>query len=268
MNVVMTCIYVVIFFLFGSAIGSFINVVADRLPRGQSIVAPGSYCVECKHNLAPKDLVPLFSYLWLRGRCRYCGAAVPIRLFLIELTTAILFVFLYYYYGISWELAIAIFSSGIFISLLIIDLEHGILPNIIIVVGIAVVIIYIVIGTILGYEPEFISNIGFNLWIVDAVVGSGIGFILLFLVALIFRGGMGWGDVKLSALLGLIVGFPLIFIALWLAIIFGGVIAGILLLTRVKSRKDSIPFGPFLAVAGIVTVLWGKHILLWLIAVF
>jgi leader peptidase (prepilin peptidase)/N-methyltransferase len=264
----MTGIYITIFFLFGIALGSFINVVADRLPRSQSIVTPRSYCPECKHSLAAKDLIPLFSYLWLRGRCRYCGAPVPIRLFVVELIMGALFVFLYFYYGMDWQLALAIFYSSIFITLLLIDLEHGILPNFIIFTGIVINILVIVIGTIFGFEPDFVENTGFKLWIADAALGSVIGFILLFLVALIFRGGMGWGDVKLAALLGLIVGYPLIFIALWIAVIGGGIIAGVLLLTRVKNRKDTIPFGPFLALAGIGTVLWGQSILSWLIAIF
>jgi leader peptidase (prepilin peptidase)/N-methyltransferase len=264
----MVGVYIAILFLFGIAIGSFINVVVDRIPRGQSIVTPRSYCAECKHDLAPKDLIPLFSYIWLRGRCRYCGVAVPIRLFLVELATGALFIFLFFFYGINWQLAFAIFYSSILICLLLIDLEHGILPNIIILVGIAVGMVIVVTGTIFGFEPKFVQNIGFKLWIVDAVVGSFTGFILLFIVALVFRGGMGWGDVKLAALLGLVVGFPLVFIALWLAVVGGGVIAGILLLTRIKSRKDTIPFGPFLALSGIITILWGKTILLWLITLF
>jgi len=101
----------ILFFLIGIAVGSFLNVVADRLPAGQSIVTPPSYCTGCRRRIAFSDLVPVISYILLKGRCRYCGAVIPVRSLIVELATGILFVFLYWYYGTGWELAILIVYS-------------------------------------------------------------------------------------------------------------------------------------------------------------
>jgi leader peptidase (prepilin peptidase)/N-methyltransferase len=261
----MPILWLVLFFMVGAALGSFINVVADRLPEGKSIISPPSHCSECKNQISAGDNIPICSYLWLRGRCRNCGAKIPQRLLWVELGTAILFVFLYWHYGLGWELALVAFYCCLFISLLLIDLEHRILPNKLVYPGIIIVLAIATLGSIFGFEPSYIAGMGFRLWIVDAAIGGGIGFGILFIIALTSRGGMGWGDVKLAALIGLIAGFPLVLLAMFLAVIIGGLTAGILLLLKLKGRKDAIPFGPFLAVAAMVTVFWGSHILNWLL---
>jgi prepilin signal peptidase PulO-like enzyme (type II secretory pathway) len=235
-------------FLLGAAIGSFLNVVADRLPAAQSIISPPSHCPECQRKLSAKDNIPIFSYLWLRGRCRYCGAAIPGRLLWVELGTAALFAFLYWHYGASWQLLpVAIYCCA-FIVLLVIDLEQGVLPNKIVYPGIIIALIAAVFA-----EPGIKS----------ASIGGATGFALLLIPALIFRGGMGWGDVKLAALIGLVTGFPNVLIAIYLALVSGGLVAVLLLVSGRKQRKDPIAFGPFLVLAAMVTLFWGDNIVGW-----
>ncbi|MBM4446972.1 MAG: prepilin peptidase [Chloroflexi bacterium] len=260
----MAVLWSALFFLLGAAAGSFINVVADRLPAGKSIISPPSHCAECQYKIPSMDNIPIFSYLWLRGHCRNCSATIPRRLFLVELGTAILFSFLYRYYGLSWELAMVTFYCCLFIVLLLIDLEHNILPNKIVYPGMIIALGIAALGSIFGFEPSVIAGMGFRLWIVDAAIGGSIGFGLLLLVVLISRGGMGWGDVKLVGLIGLVIGFPLVLLAMFLAMVSGGLTAAILLLLKLKSRKDAIPFGPFLSLAAMATLFWGSNLLNWI----
>lgn len=257
----MIIIWMVIFFILGAAVGSFLNVVADRLPLGRSILFPASHCPECKYRLSYRDNIPIFSYLWLKGRCRNCGVAIPKRLFWVELGVGLLFAFLYWHYGLVWELAFAAFFCCIFIILLVIDLERGILPNKLIYPSMLLVLVLAAAGSIFGFEPGYTANLGFKFWGVDAVVGGAIFSCFLFIVVLASRGGMGWGDVKLAALIGLVIGFPLVFVAMFLAFVGGGLVAVILLLLKVKKRRDAIPFGPFMSLAAMATMFWGKYIL-------
>ncbi len=252
----MAVLWSALFFLLGAAVGSFINVVADRLPEGKSIISPPSRCPGCQHRLSTRDLFPILSYLLLKSRCRYCGITIPMRLFWVELGMAALFAFLYWHYGISWNLVIVALYCCLFIVLLVIDLEHNILPNKIVFPGMVAALIVAVVA-------EFVPPVA-QPGLKNAAIGGAIGFGLLLLPALISRGGMGWGDVKLAGLIGLVIGFPLIFLAMFLAIISGGLTAAILLLLKIKSRKDMIPFGPFLSLAALATLFWGNDLLNWL----
>jgi len=261
-----TIIWTLLFFLSGSAVGSFLNVVADRLPRGESIISPPSHCPGCGRELSTWELFPIFSYLWLRGRCRTCDVVIPLRLFLMELGTGVLFALLFWRYGLSWELALAILYCCMFLVLLVVDIEHGILPNAIVYPGMVVAFVLAVVVQVVPWaagmriENAIVPSLG------KAAAGGAIGFGLLLIPALIYplltgKEGMGWGDVKLAGLIGLVVGFPLVLVAMFLAIISGGLVAAILLLLKRKGGKDAIPFGPFLAVAAIITLLWGNDVL-------
>jgi leader peptidase (prepilin peptidase) / N-methyltransferase len=266
----MTILWMILFFVAGAMVGSFINVLADRLPAGKSIISPRSHCFGCQRTIAVRDNVPIVSYLWLRGHCRHCGAHIPQRLLWVEIGTAILFAFLYWYYRFNWELPLALLFCSVFISLLLIDLERSILPNIIVYPSMIIALALAGLGSVLGFEPQYIINIGFYPWIINAVVGGIAGFLLLLLPALLYlfigrTEGMGWGDVILAALIGLVTGFPLVILAIFLAVITGGIVAGILLLLKIKGRKDPIPFGPFLAVAAMVTLFWGSNLVNWFV---
>ena len=258
----MEIILTVIFGLLGAAIGSFLNVCIDRLPAGKSLLHPPSHCDACQHRLLPKDLIPVFSYLWLRGRCRYCHIPIPRRSLWVEIGSGLLFAFIYWHYGLSVELAVTASYCCLFIVLMVIDLEHKLIPNKIVYPAMVVTLIISIFlpqsGIILPPWPETISGI----------ISGGIGFGLLLIPALIYQGGMGWGDVKMAGLIGLVAGFPLVFVALLMGVILGGVVAGILLLLKIKTRKDPIPFGPFLSIATIVTLLWGNNIVNWYLGSF
>ena len=254
----------VVFAFFGAAIGSFLNVCIDRLPARKSLVYPPSHCDSCQHRLALKDLIPVFSYLWLRGHCRYCQTPIPRRVLWVEIGSGLLFAFIYWHYGLGTELAVTAFYSCVFIVLGVIDLEHKLILNKIVypmsVVALIVSVFLPSPGIINVSLPWPVS--------VNGIVGGAIGFILLLIPALIYRGGMGWGDVKMAALIGLVTGFPLVFVALFMGAIFGGLVAGTLFLLKIKKRKEPIPFGPFLSLATIVTLLWGSHIFNWYLGFF
>ncbi len=238
----------------GVAVGSFLNVCIDRLPVGMSIISsPPSHCPSCQKRLVAKDLIPVFSYLWLRGRCRYCQARIPQRLLWVELGTGALFAFLYWHYGLSWQLLITIVYCCLFIIVMVIDLEHHIIPNKIVYPGMALALVLSVVT-----EPG----------IVKAAIGGAIGLVLLLLPALVYKGGMGFGDVKLAALVGLVTGFPLVFLALFLAIVSGGIVAAILLLLRKKRWREGIAFGPFLSLGAMAALFWGSDIISWYLGLF
>jgi len=257
-----------LFALLGLAVGSFLNVCIDRLPRNKSIVNPPSHCEACQQKLAVKDNIPVFSYLRLRGRCRYCQAAIPRRIFWVELATGLIFALLYWWLVVfNSDPSIATFCvmafyACLFIIIFVIDLEHGLILN-------KVVYPSMVVALLLALLPQswLTQETRLTQWIVtgiaNAALGGGIGFGILFLIAIASRGGMGWGDVKLAALIGLATGFPLVILAIIMAAILGGIVAVALVIAKKRKRRQTIPFGPFLAVAAMVTLLWGNIILDW-----
>jgi len=233
-------------FLLGLIIGSFINVVVHRLPRGESLVSPGSHCPHCGEPIRAWDNIPLLSFLVLRGKCRYCGKPIGWRYPIIELLTGIIFGFSYVRFGWQPFLFIALYFSAILLMVSFIDLEHQIIPNKIIFPAI---IVGGVAKLVLKPETVWVSLAGFVL--------AG-GFLLL--VGLLKKDAMGGGDVKLAAFMGLILGSTVI-MALFLAFILGAVAGILLILLKIKGRKELIPFGPFLALGGLITLFWSQELL-------
>ncbi|HJX69276.1 MAG TPA: prepilin peptidase [Dehalococcoidia bacterium] len=252
----MEIVLIVLFAFLGLAVGSFLNVCIDRLPQNKSIVLPPSHCEACQHKLAAKDNIPVFSYLRLRGRCRYCQAAIPQRIFWVELATAVIFALLYWCFRLSPELAVMLFYACLFIVIFVIDLEQGLILNKVVYPGMVVALLLA-----LYPWPWFSESIAMR--VAYAVLGGAVGFAIFLLIALISRGGMGWGDVKLAALIGLATGFPLVFLAVIMGAILGGIVAVALMIAGKRKRREAIPFGPFLALATMVTLLWGSNILDW-----
>ena len=263
---------IVIFTLLGAAAGSFLNVCIDRLPAGKSLVSPPSFCDDCQRPLLLKDLIPLFSFLWLRRRCRYCGAPLPWRVFLVEASTAALFGILYWHYGLTAQFGITVFYFCVFIVILVIDFKHQLILNkIVYPVAVVALLLDIIVPLpeMLTLAPGIFRDLPqFAAGTVAGLTGGVVGFVLLLLPALVFRGGMGWGDVKMAGLIGLAVGFPLVLVAIVGSVVLGGLVAGALVLSRVKKRKEAIAFGPFLAVATMITLVFGNQILDWYLAFF
>ncbi len=250
---------IALFALLGLAVGSFLNVCCDRLPLRQSIISPPSHCGLCGKKLKVVDLVPIFSYLWLRGHCRYCGARIPLRLPLLEVGTALLFALLCWHYGLGPQLPMALIYACIFLVVFVIDLEHGLILDIVVYPGMVLALIFSFFWPELGWP---------GLGVLSALLGGAIGFGLMLVPYLVSGGGMGGGDVKLAGLIGLAIGFPYVLIALLTAIITAGVLAIALVASRRRSRKQTIPFGPFLAAAAMVALVWGHPIANWVIGIF
>jgi leader peptidase (prepilin peptidase) / N-methyltransferase len=264
---IITIIGIVFAVIFGLLVGSFANVCIDRLPAGQSVVKPPSHCPSCNRKLALRDLVPVFSYLFLKGKCRACGADIPVRLTLVEAGAAIIFGYLYWHFGLSFEFLLAAVYCTVFLILSVIDLDHQLILNVIVypVTLLALVSsIWISPSRLLAasgsadFLPSFLPQAG----ILQALIGATAGLLVFTLIIILSRGGMGWGDAKLAGLIGAITGY-LIPLAIFLAIIVGGILAIILLVFRLKKRKEGIPFGPFLAIGAVITMLWGNAIAAW-----
>jgi leader peptidase (prepilin peptidase) / N-methyltransferase len=264
-NVRVQALLTVAFVLFGPWIGSFLNVCIDRLPSGRSIVSPPSRCDECQRRLAVGDLIPIVSYLWLRGRCRYCGAVLPKRLVVVELASGVMLGALYLVFGLHAEFGVAAFWGCVFIVVFVIDLEQGLVLNKIVYPS--MVIALLCAGLI--KDLPWLGGFGvMEEWpqIAIAGIGGGVGFLLFVWLALLatvvlHREGLGGGDVKLAALIGLICGFPLI-----LLVIVAGAMVGLLmalLMGRLKSG-ETIPFGSALVVATMGAMIAGQDIIDWL----
>ncbi len=248
-------------FAIGASVGSFLNVVADRLPAGQSLVSPRSHCPSCKRPIPNRELAPVLSYLWLKGRCRVCGAAIPFRVFAVEAITGLLFAAAYLRSGFGLEFAVLGAAVSLLVVVAVIDLERRMILNRIIFPSLVVLLILAPFWTQIGLSRPFMGSSGMAAALANSLA-AGIGAFLIFLiVALLYPSGMGGGDVKLAGLLGLLVGFPGILVALWGAVVGGGLVAIVLLALRKKGRKDAIPFGPFLSIGGIVVLLCGSDII-------
>jgi leader peptidase (prepilin peptidase)/N-methyltransferase len=252
----------VIFALLGSVTGSFLNVLIDRLPAGQSPVYPPSHCSACGHRLAYADLVPLLSFIWLKGRCRYCHARISRRIFIVELVCGLAFGGLYWYTGPAPQLAVFLFYFCLLLTLGIIDLEQGLILNRLVYPGIVAALVI----------SLFSHELAGSLFVVPsplkALGGSAAGLAILLVIALVSRGGMGWGDVKMAALMGAMLGFPEVLVGIFAAILSGGLVAVLLLLFRIRGRKQAIPFGPFLALGTLVALFWGQQLIDWYLGYF
>lgn len=244
----MTIIYILVFIL-GLLIGSFLNVCIYRIPAGQTVVTTPSHCYACGNNLKPLDLIPVLSYLFLRGRCRYCGASISWQYPLVELLTALLFLAVVYDKGLTWSAVAMLLFMSMLVVASFIDLAHQIIPD-----GV------LLVGGILGIPLVYLQSLEQLKWGMLGFFAAGL---LLLLIAILSKGGMGGGDIKLAAVMGLYLGLKLVAVALMLAFILGGTIGIILLLTGLKSRKDPVPFGPFLAVGAVLASFIGENIIVW-----
>lgn len=250
----MTIIYIFLFFIYGLVFGSFFNVVGLRVPKGESIVRPPSHCTVCDRNLTVKDLVPVFSYVFLKGKCRGCGTKIHWVYPVMELATGLLFAFAYYQLGFTLELVVALLFISLLVIITVSDIAYMLIPDKILLFFLIPLIVLRV------FEP-------LSPWW-DSIVGAVVGFGVLFLIAIVSKGGMGGGDIKLFFVIGLVLGWVPTLLTLFLASIIGTVI-GVISLRRTKQgRKTPIPFGPSIAIAAIIAYYYGESLVDWYVNLF
>lgn len=232
---------------FGAILGSFANVVIYRLPRGLSVVLPGSRCPHCGAPIQPLDNVPLLSFVLLRGRCRACRGPISTRYPLVEATMAALAVAVWLAFPDPLSRISGLALVFLLVVVTFIDLDHQIIPNRLTYPGIAAGLL---LALLLG-RP------------VAALLSAGGAAALIAGIVVASRGGMGGGDVKLAGVIGAFLGWPGTAVALFSAFILGGLVGVALLALRLRGRKDAIPFGPALAAGALVGLFWGEAVAAW-----
>jgi len=261
-------------FLFGLAVGSFLNCVIYRLETGGNFFRGRSFCPKCKHILSWPDLIPLFSFLLLKGKCRYCQQKISWQYPLVEFSTAWLFVLIFNLQFIStlsqFITTLYLFIISCFLIIIFVyDLKHYIIPDKIIYPAIAVAFLYQIISNFQwvagGWRPISITNFQFLITNFYHPFLSAVGAALFFLfIVLISRGKwMGVGDIKLAFLMGLVLGFPNILVALFSAFLLGAIIGIGLIISGKKTLKSEVPFGPFLVTGTFIALFWGQEIINW-----
>jgi leader peptidase (prepilin peptidase)/N-methyltransferase len=234
--------------VFGAVIGSFLNVIIYRLPRGESIVKPASHCPHCGSSIAPWDNIPILSFIVLRGRCRHCHRPITFRYPLVETANALLYLSVFLCFGIGFQALVWATYCSALIVVSAIDIDHRIIPDVITLPGMA-------LGIVTSFWMPRTS--------LDSLLALLAGGGFFYLVAVLSRGGMGGGDIKLTAMMGSFLGLKSLAVAVFIGLLSGSLISLVLMLMGRKTRKDIIPFGPFLALGGISVVFWGKKIIHW-----
>lgn len=246
-------------FVFGAIIGSFLNVLADRLPKGQNPWRGRSHCDHCRKTLQSLDLVPLISFAFLRGRCRYCHKKLSLQYPLVELLTGSLYVFLFYYFGSTNLYGLDAHFLLLFASLLVVfstlivifisDVKYQIIPDEMSLVLVGSAALWV-----------FSSEVSWLQHVVSAICAAAFFYAIYLLT---HKRGMGFGDVKLSFGLGLWLGFPRIITGLYVAFLTGGLLSLILLISKRKHLGQKIAFGPFLIIGAIASFFVGNRLWSW-----
>jgi len=230
-------------FISGLIFGSFFNVVGIRTADGESIIKPRSHCPKCGHQLTAMELIPVLSYFLQGGRCKNCQSPIAIKYPLFELLTACLFTISPMLVGWSKELLFALLLISLVMIVTISDLYKMLIPNRVLLFFFPVTL---VARLFMPTSPWW-----------DTYAGTIAGFLLLLIIAIVSKGGMGGGDIKLFAVLGLFVGVKGIFLTFILASLFGAIAGAILLLLKKTNRKEPIPFGPFIGIAVLISYVYG-----------
>ncbi|WP_020676421.1 prepilin peptidase [Geopsychrobacter electrodiphilus] len=241
-------------FVLGAVVGSFLNVCIYRIPAGKSIVSPPSSCPHCGHRIRWFQNIPIFSYLFLVGKCAGCGQKISLRYPIIEGLTGGLFVLVLYYFGLSPATIVYWIFVASLVVITFIDLDHQIIPDVISLPG-------IVIGFACTFAVPWVT------WF-DSLLGIALGGGLLLSIAWVYqfltkREGMGGGDIKLLAMLGAFLGWKAIFPLIFIASLCGTFVGLPLMLIRRENTRLALPFGPFLAVSAIIVLLWGPRLISW-----
>jgi leader peptidase (prepilin peptidase) / N-methyltransferase len=245
----MEILYTILFFIYGLIFGSFFNVVGLRVPKNESIVTPPSHCTVCDRRLTFKDLVPVFSFVFLKGKCRGCGTKINWIYPVMELTTGVLFAFAFWKIGLSFELIVTILFISMLVIITVSDLAYMLIPDkVLLFFG----VLLIIARAFSPLDPWW-----------DSIIGAVGGFGILLLIAILSKGGMGGGDIKLFAVLGLVLGIIPTLLTLFLAAFIGAIVGVIHLRRSKQGRKTPVPFGPSIALAAIIVYFYGTQMLDW-----
>jgi leader peptidase (prepilin peptidase) / N-methyltransferase len=242
----------VIVFIFGAVIGSFLNVCIYRIPRGKSIIKPGSFCPGCEKPIKFYDNVPILSYIILGGKCRQCGSKIPVRYPFVELLTAVLFLMIYRKCGLIYEMPIQMFFISLLIVISFIDYDFQIIPDVLSIGG-------LIAGIIISFMRQ---GFPFTDALYGVLVGGGVLFVIAYGYQLITkREGMGGGDIKLLAMIGSFTGVKGVIFALIGGSLIGSLVGIPLMLARKENTKYAIPFGPFLSLAAVIFLFSGDRLI-------
>jgi len=237
-------------FIFGLIVGSFLNCVIYRLETGKSFLGGRSFCPDCQHVLSWNDLVPVFSFLMLGGRCRYCNKKISWQYPLVELTTALLFILIFNLSQNLLNTSYWLLITSFLIIIFVYDLKHYIIPDKVVFPAIVLALIYNLLDT--------------NYLLLNTILAALSASAFFLSIYLISKGKwLGFGDVKLSFLIGLYLGFPNILVALFLAFLIGAIIGLILIAKGRKTLKSIVPFGPFLVIGTFLAMFLGEQIINW-----
>lgn len=250
----MTAILVGLCAALGLAVGSFLNVVIWRVPRSESVVSPPSACPSCGTPIAPRDNVPVLSWLLLSGRCRTCHGQISPRYPLVELGTGVLFALVAWEFGLGWDLPAFLYFAAISVALALIDIEVHRLPNSIVLPSYVVAAVLLGAAALLDGDPAALVRVA---------IGGACLYVFYFILALIYPGGMGFGDVKLAGVLGMYLtylGWAQLLVGLFLGFFVGGVSGLVLVILRRAGRKSKIPYGPYMLVGAWLAVFGGDVI--------
>ena len=245
--------YILIFIL-GLIVGSFSNVCIYRIPKNESIIYPASHCPKCCATIKAIDNIPLFSYVLLKGRCRNCKSKISIQYPIVEFLTGLIYFIVYLIYGLSIQSLIYIVLSSALIIIAFIDFKEQIIPDEISLPGIAI-----------GFATSFfVPYISFMNSALGILAGGGVILVIAWGGSVVFKKeAMGGGDIKLAAMIGAFLGWKYIIISLFLGFFTGALTGIILILSKIRSKEDMIPFGPFIILGSFITLLWGEQIISW-----
>ena len=249
-------------FIMGIVLGSFFNVCIYRIPNKQSIVNPPSYCYNCNNRLKPLDLVPILSWTLLRGKCRYCGQKISPRYALVELLTGILFVLVYKAYGYSTITLYYLLLVSLLVVITFIDLNHYIIPDELIIFGLIGASIFNILGQGISIKDSLLGGL---------ICGGGMLALIYLIELLIKKEAMGGGDIKLFGMVGLFLGIKLGMITILLSVYVGAIYGvGSIIYSKMKQKEYNsiIPYGPFISVGALISILYGTNIINWYIGLF
>ncbi len=250
-------------FILGLIVGSFLNVCIYRLPRNMSIIKPSSACPACNTPIKPWDNIPVLSYIFLRGKCRKCGEGISIHYPIVELLNAALYWSVLNSFGIGWHLPVLLAFASAMLVITFIDLDFQLIPDVITLPGI---IIGLISASFLLPDPFSLQPSALSLSIVgfkNSIIGMLLGGGLFYLIAVLSRGGMGGGDIKMMAMVGAFMGWKAVFLTTFIGSLTGSIVGISLMVFKGKGRKTKIPFGPFLALGSVITLFFGRVILHW-----